>query len=268
MLYAYDPNAPGVVAFTQQLKAVVSEQFQNRAEIYDEYLDLNRFPDLDRSPQLARYFAEKYQGFRPDAIVAEGTPALRFATERLSQPLSGRTDRVRERLRAGRRFLRAPRECDRTAAAVAVRLDLLAGAGAAAGCGARRGGQRGLGDGLPPAFHGAAPDHPAPARDGAEGAAGLVLRIAHRQSPSHPASNVRDLLVLLAGPARTEVQCRGPHRQPHPRGVGARVRDRPQLGRQRGRRWWRDGFRGRRHAHRSPPRARPSSRSGRADAPR
>ena len=27
MLYGYDPNAPGVVAFAQQLKAVVSEQF-------------------------------------------------------------------------------------------------------------------------------------------------------------------------------------------------------------------------------------------------
>jgi signal transduction histidine kinase len=89
MLYAYDPNAPGVVAFAQQLKAVVSEQFHGRAEIYDEYLDINRFPDLDRSPQLARYFAEKYHGFRPDAIVAEGTPALRFATARLSSLFPG-----------------------------------------------------------------------------------------------------------------------------------------------------------------------------------
>jgi hypothetical protein len=84
MLYAYDPNTPGVAAFAQQLKMVVNEQFHNRVEIYDEYLDLNRFPGLDRSPQLAHYFAEKYQGFGPDAIVAAGTPALRFATERLS----------------------------------------------------------------------------------------------------------------------------------------------------------------------------------------
>lgn len=84
MLYAYDPNAPGVVAFAQQLKLVVDEQFHNRAEIYDEYLDANRFPGHDRSPAFARYFAEKYRGFRPDAILAEGTPALRFATERLS----------------------------------------------------------------------------------------------------------------------------------------------------------------------------------------
>ncbi len=113
-----------------------------------------------------------------------------------------------------------------------------------------------------PAFRGAARDHPAPEGDGAEGAAGLVLRIAHRQSPSHPASNVRDLLVLLAGPARTEVQCRGPRRQPHTRGVRAGVRDRAQLGRQRDRRWWGDAVRGRRHAHGPPPRAGPSARSG------
>ena len=89
MLYAYDPNAPGVAAFAQQLKVVVNEQFHGRVEIYDEYLDLNRFPDQDRSPQLVRYFAGKYRGFRPDAIVAEGTRALRFATERLTSLFPG-----------------------------------------------------------------------------------------------------------------------------------------------------------------------------------
>ena len=89
MLYGHDPNAPGVVAFAQPLKAVLLEQLPNRVEIYEEYLDLARFPDFDRSPQLARYFAEKYQGVRPDAIVAEGTKALRFATERLSRLFPG-----------------------------------------------------------------------------------------------------------------------------------------------------------------------------------
>ncbi len=89
MLYSYDPNAPGTVAFAEQLKAVVSEQFPDRAEIYDEYLDTNRFPGRDRSLEFARYFAAKYQGFRPDAIVAQGTPALRFATERLSSLFPG-----------------------------------------------------------------------------------------------------------------------------------------------------------------------------------
>src|SRR3954466_14175456 len=54
-------------------------------EIYSEYLDLDRFPGPNRLPQLARYFAEKYQGSRPDAIVTEGARALQFATERLTR---------------------------------------------------------------------------------------------------------------------------------------------------------------------------------------
>jgi len=82
MVYAHNPNSPGVVAFAGQLKAVVREQVPGRAEIYDEYLDVDRFSDPARSAQLARYFAEKYQ-FRPDAIVAEGAPALRFVMDRL-----------------------------------------------------------------------------------------------------------------------------------------------------------------------------------------
>jgi hypothetical protein len=89
MLYGHDPNTPGVIAFAKQFKAVVNEQLHDRAEIYDEYLDLTRFPDFDRSPQLARYFASKYQGFRPDVIVTEGTRALRFATEQLSSLFPG-----------------------------------------------------------------------------------------------------------------------------------------------------------------------------------
>ena len=62
---------------------VMREQLSPGVEIYDEYLDLGRFSGPDRSAQLARYFAEKYQRVRPDAIVAEGTPALRFVIDRL-----------------------------------------------------------------------------------------------------------------------------------------------------------------------------------------
>ncbi|HKH83286.1 MAG TPA: ATP-binding protein [Gemmatimonadales bacterium] len=89
VLYQHDPNAPGVAAFTEPLKAVLREEIPAAVEIYDEYLDLDRFPGPNRLTQLARYFAEKYQGFKPDAIVTEGTRALRFATERLSSLFPG-----------------------------------------------------------------------------------------------------------------------------------------------------------------------------------
>jgi len=83
MVYSHNPNAPGVVLFTGRLKAAVHEQYPTGLDFYDEYLDVDRFPYSARSAQLTRYFEEKYQRFRPDAIVAEGAPALRFILDRL-----------------------------------------------------------------------------------------------------------------------------------------------------------------------------------------
>jgi signal transduction histidine kinase len=89
IVYAHDANAPGLVAFADQLKSQLREEIPAGLEIYDEFLDLDRFHDPDRSLQLARYFAEKYQEFRPDAIVAEGAQALRFVTDRLTRLFPG-----------------------------------------------------------------------------------------------------------------------------------------------------------------------------------
>ena len=83
IVYAYNPNSPGAVAFEGRLKAVLREALSSGVEIYDEYLDIGRFSGPDRSTQLARYFAEKYQRVRPDAIITEGTPALRFVVDDL-----------------------------------------------------------------------------------------------------------------------------------------------------------------------------------------
>jgi signal transduction histidine kinase len=82
MLYGHDPNAPGVVAFTNQLKAIVRADSLPRVVFYDELLDLDRFPA--RREELVNYIVEKYRGFSFDAILTDGTRALQFATERVS----------------------------------------------------------------------------------------------------------------------------------------------------------------------------------------
>jgi C4-dicarboxylate-specific signal transduction histidine kinase len=82
--FAHDRNAPGVVMFAEQLHRVLGEEL-GPVEFYEEYLDLDRFPDPNRSPQLARQFAEKYRAFRPDVIVAEGSLALRFTVDHLAR---------------------------------------------------------------------------------------------------------------------------------------------------------------------------------------
>lgn len=83
VLYAFDPNAPGAVAFTNQLRAIVRADSPPRVAFYDELLDLDRFPDA-RPEAFDNYIVEKYRGFRIDAILTVGARALKFAIERMS----------------------------------------------------------------------------------------------------------------------------------------------------------------------------------------
>jgi hypothetical protein len=89
MLYGHDPNAPGVVAFTNQLHAIVRADSPPRVVFYDELLDLDRFPENARGEELVNYIVDKYRGFCFDAILTEGTRALKFATERVSARFPG-----------------------------------------------------------------------------------------------------------------------------------------------------------------------------------
>jgi signal transduction histidine kinase len=84
VLYGHDPNAPGAVAFTNQLRAIVGADSPPRVVFYDELLDLDRFPENARREELVDYIVKKYRGFRFDAILTEGTRALKFAIDRVS----------------------------------------------------------------------------------------------------------------------------------------------------------------------------------------
>jgi signal transduction histidine kinase len=84
MLYGHDPNAPGVVAFANELHAIVRSNSPARVVFYDELLDLERFPENAGSEHLVNYIVEKYRGVNFDAIVTDGTRALKFAIERVS----------------------------------------------------------------------------------------------------------------------------------------------------------------------------------------
>jgi signal transduction histidine kinase len=84
MLFGHDPNAPGVVAFTKALHAVVQAESPTRVVFYDELLDLDRFPENERRKELVDYIVEKYRAFAFDAILTDGTRALKFAIEQVS----------------------------------------------------------------------------------------------------------------------------------------------------------------------------------------
>jgi len=85
MLYAHDPKAPGVVGFTRELHGVLRTEWPGHVEVYEEALDFDRLGDHENWSLFAAYLANKYNGFRIDAVVAEGSTALQLAVENVSR---------------------------------------------------------------------------------------------------------------------------------------------------------------------------------------
>jgi signal transduction histidine kinase len=77
------------VAFTKELHAIVGGDSPPSVVFYDELLDLDRFPENARREELVDYIVDKYRGFRFDAILTEGTRALKFAIEQASAHFPG-----------------------------------------------------------------------------------------------------------------------------------------------------------------------------------
>ncbi|HEX7977102.1 MAG TPA: ATP-binding protein [Gemmatimonadaceae bacterium] len=87
LLYGVSPELPEIVSFTKQLRSTMRAEAGRPVEMYQEYLDFERFPDL--GPQLVDYFEGKYRTERIDVIVTVGSNALRFSAQRLRAALPG-----------------------------------------------------------------------------------------------------------------------------------------------------------------------------------
>jgi FixJ family two-component response regulator len=146
IVYAHNPNAPGVVAFAGQLKAVLQAQIPTGLEIYDEYLDADRFPYPARSAQLARYFAEKYQLHGQMSSWLKARRPVRFVHGSPAWLCSRTCRSSTEAVRADRRFLLPPANVVGRREPLPFASDLLAGARSPSGCRTRRGGRRRVAD--------------------------------------------------------------------------------------------------------------------------
>jgi signal transduction histidine kinase len=90
ILHDHTPNAPGVVAFLNELRALVEAEAPNLIEFYDELLDFDRFPGSEeRLDELRRYIDDKYRGVRPDVILTQGSFAVPFAVEQMRTVFPG-----------------------------------------------------------------------------------------------------------------------------------------------------------------------------------
>jgi C4-dicarboxylate-specific signal transduction histidine kinase len=89
LLYSLAPDSPTAPAFIERLRTAVRTELPPPLELYVEFLDLDRFPDPNQSPRLARYLGDKYGGFGVDVVIAAGAAALQFATHQLRERLPG-----------------------------------------------------------------------------------------------------------------------------------------------------------------------------------
>jgi signal transduction histidine kinase len=87
LVYGVSPDLPEVVGFTTRLRTLMRGDAGRTVEFYQEYLDLDRFPNF--GPRLVDYFADKYRDVHVDAVVTIGSAALRFGVQNLRGALPG-----------------------------------------------------------------------------------------------------------------------------------------------------------------------------------
>lgn len=85
LIYGHNPEAPGTRLFVNELQRVTRDRAGVHVEFYSEMLDYDRFPTQERWPEMADDIAEKYRAAPPHAILTEGTAALLFARDHLTQ---------------------------------------------------------------------------------------------------------------------------------------------------------------------------------------
>jgi PAS domain S-box-containing protein len=78
VLYWYNKDYPGNVAFDQYFQAILKSAGTEQIEYYPEYLESNRFPGDEQSVALRDYLKRKYANRSMDVVVAVTDPSLEF----------------------------------------------------------------------------------------------------------------------------------------------------------------------------------------------
>jgi C4-dicarboxylate-specific signal transduction histidine kinase/ABC-type uncharacterized transport system substrate-binding protein len=89
LLFAGESLLPANQAVLGGLQSALKSEEPSHLQIYDEYLDLLRFPGTGQREAVASYLKAKYSATHFDAAVAIGPDALRFLIERNEDIASG-----------------------------------------------------------------------------------------------------------------------------------------------------------------------------------
>lgn len=89
ILYSLAPESPTAAVFIARLHGTLRAELITPVEIFQETLDIDRFPDPQRWQQFLRFYRDKYRRQQPDLVVAIGTLALEFAVDHLRRIMPG-----------------------------------------------------------------------------------------------------------------------------------------------------------------------------------
>jgi PAS domain S-box-containing protein len=89
VLYPVSDRQPGNVLVEQGLRHAFDAPAAERVELYNEYLDLARFPDDRYQRQLAEFLRQKYDGRKIDVVIPVMAPALDFALKYREEVVPG-----------------------------------------------------------------------------------------------------------------------------------------------------------------------------------
>ncbi|MGZ2384004.1 HAMP domain-containing histidine kinase [Rhizobium leguminosarum] len=78
VLYPYDERIAATTAAGEALRSRLLEATNGKIDLFSEFLDLSRFPEVDHVARMARYLGEKYAARRPDVVVALGRESTSF----------------------------------------------------------------------------------------------------------------------------------------------------------------------------------------------
>ncbi len=84
VLYSHDRSLPGNERVDQGFRAELEKREGIRVEIFQEYLDVARFPGPERDEAMEAYLRRRYAATPPQALVAVADPALVFFLQRRS----------------------------------------------------------------------------------------------------------------------------------------------------------------------------------------
>lgn len=81
ILYPYDERLPATSVAGEKARHRLQEETAGKIDLFSEFLDLSRFPEMVHIDRMARYLAEKYSNRRPDVVMALGESAARFIVD-------------------------------------------------------------------------------------------------------------------------------------------------------------------------------------------